>query len=263
MPQNRRILFWPCWKNVTRWVPIWWKMDWKKGLPSEIASRFLFDQSAATSVIGQLSTLVHECGHFFDMGSLGSGTSDYYITEDLAFSCTGGDKVAYGGNTFTRDKLMDDTFARLRPACTSGSNPDCDFYANTYLTGQSGDQGFNMLMEEVVQYVNSLATGYSFYDNLQGSISERDGILTFLWYLERYLYLARTEYPETYDFIINDGCWREIILTVWGRAWLYLNLTQGFDNLGINDHAIDDLVLDETLLAEIQAVREAHDCMAE
>jgi len=221
---------------------------------------FLQDPSTAYKVIDALSTVVHECAHFFDMSDFGSGTADYYITEDLEFSCTGGDKFEYGGNTFTRNKLLEDDYTSLRPECDSGQYSDCDFYANTYLTGQSGDQGFSMLMEEAVQYVNSLATGYAFYDFMQGSISERDGILTFLWYIERYLSLARTDYPETYTFLLENSCWREMILTVWGRAWLYLSLTDGLDSLGISDYEIKSLVMDADLLSEIQAVREAHGC---
>ena len=85
----------------------------------------------------------------------------------------------------------DDRYADLRPPC---GGEDCDTYANIYLNGDpddqnfdSGDQGFNMLMEEAFQYVNSLATNYALNERYQGSISGRDGILTTLWWVQRYL----------------------------------------------------------------------------
>jgi len=222
---------------------------------------FLNDKSSAQAVIKQMSTIVHECGHFLDIGESGFGGSKYVITDTLSLSCQGGNKFEYGGNTFVRSELTSDSFSEDYPPCPEGSfGGDCDFYANTYLTGQSGDQGFNMLFEEVVQYVNSLATGYAFNDFYAGSTSERDGILTFLWYLERYLFLARTKYPETYEFLANSECWRDTILTVWGRAWLYLEITKDIPALGISDDKIMGLVETPELMAEIQALRDLHGC---
>ena len=115
-------------------------------------------------------------------------------------------------------------------------------------------------MEEAVQYVNSLATGYAYKDQSAWTVSEKDGILTFLWYMQRYLYLARTQYPATHSFILGSACYRELILTVWGRAWLYLDVTDPFPKLGMENDLIEELVMAPELLAEIQAVRDAHGC---
>lgn len=52
--------------------------------------------------------------------------------------------------------------------------------------------------------------------------------------------------------------WREAILSVWGRAWLYLAT-----DLPGQQEEVDKLlplVKDETLLGEIQRIREAHGC---
>ena len=117
-----------------------------------------------------------------------------------------------------------------------------------------------MLFEEVVQYVNSLATGHAFQDQIQWSVSERDGILTFLWYLERYLKMAREQYPAAYAHLSQTACWREGILNVWGRAWLYLKATEGNGKLGISDAKIIGLVRTPELLDEIQRLREIQGC---
>ena len=83
-------------------------------------------------------------------------------------------------------------------------------------------------------------------------MSERDGILTFLWDVERYLKMARESYPSAYAHLSQTTCWREGILNVWGRAWLYLSATEGNAKLGLSDAKIIDLVRTPELLNEIK-----------
>jgi hypothetical protein len=230
------------------------------GQLGDCVAYFAYDTSSAQKVIDTLSIVVHECGHFLDMGAGGWSNDTFVITDNLTFQCDGGSKVEYGGNTFPRSELMNDAFAALRPKCAPGQWNGCDSYADIYLEGDSGNQGFNTLMEEAVQYVNSLATGYAFNDQYVWTVSEKDGILTFLWYVERYLYLARTQYPSTHSFILESPCYRELILTVWGRAWLYLSLTDSMSNLGMEAAILEALVMDPDLLSEIETVRAAAGC---
>tara|TARA_B100001750_G_scaffold240733_1_gene250991 strand:- start:699 stop:1754 length:1056 start_codon:yes stop_codon:yes gene_type:complete len=226
--------------------------------------------SSAGDVIDRMNTIVHECGHFYD-GELSTFTDNtYVVTPTQQISCSRGDATDRGGDTFARSRINDDEYAALRPACPSGSSgPDCDFYADTYLDGdpdngnfEGGDQGFNMLIEEAFQYVNSLATSWSVLDQSPPgrSTTARDGILTFLWYVERYLRMARLDFPGAYERLSGDACWRDAILTLWGRAWLYLEATTGMDGLSIHGDALETLVLDTDLLAEIERIRAAHGC---
>ncbi len=117
------------------------------------------------------------------------------------------------------------------------------------------DQGFSSVLEETTQYINSLATDWALLDQLRFSISARDGILTFLWYIERYLHMARNQFPSVYERLSSDPCWRQAILTVWGRAWFYLDLTADIQQLGIDDDTIERLVLSPELLDEIDRIR--------
>jgi hypothetical protein len=217
---------------------------------------FIGSPSSGQDAARQLSTVVHECGHFADLGS-GFGSS-YVIRPDLVIECNGGDTEERGGNTFARSRMNGDDQASMRPD---------DFYRDVYLDGdpdngsfEGGDQGFNSVLEEATQYVNSLATGYAFNDQYAFTVSERDGILTFLWYIERYLRLARTSFPSAYAFISGDACWRNLILTIWGRAWIYLEATADIPTLGIDDDALFALVTNPVLLEEIQRIRDAHGC---
>lgn len=224
--------------------------------------------SSPEEALRRMSLIVHECGHFLDIGLGNFGESAYWINPNLTLRCGGGRATSQGGNTYARSRLNNDSQSAMRPPCNGDRSPTCDSYADVYLDGNpddgefdGGDQGYASVLEETVQYVNSLVTGYTFQNEYQGSVSERDGILTFLWYVERYLAYARTEFPNAYQFILNDACWREATLTAWGRAWLYLEATDGLNQLGINDDALMTLVTQPAMLAEIEAIREAHGCM--
>jgi hypothetical protein len=209
------------------------------------------------------STLVHECGHFFDIGESGRGGQAYFLTSTTSHTCANGSYAV----TPARSLITTDAYSPLRPPC-DGARAGCDFYADIYLDGDptdrtfdSGDQGLDMLMEEAVQYVHSLAADMAFADRLRGaSVSARDGILTFLWYMERYLRYMRLETPRVYDDVLADACWRDLILDVWGQAMLFLEATASQRGLGIDDGELEDLVTDPDLLAEIQAVRDAAGC---
>ena len=241
------------------------------GLSSSLAKtqgncidRFLSDKSNAKAVLRQATTVVHECGHFYDLGEATGSDAAFVIRPDLTFTCKSGDTTSRRGKTFARSLIKGDAHYTKRKACASGTaGKDCDMYAPIYLDGNatdskfdSGDQGYNSVLEEAAQYVNSLATALAFQDAYSGSkASERDGILTFLWYIERYLAMARTEYPEAYELLSQDACWRQATLSVWDRAWFYLRETKGMTNLGINDAAIEALVSDPELTAEIDALR--------
>jgi hypothetical protein len=226
-------------------------------------TRFLRDKSTAQAVLKQAPTLVHECGHFFDLGAAKNGDAAFVLRDDLKFACKGGDTTSRGGLTFARSRLKTDGYYTSRKACGGTVKAGCDFYADIYLDGnpddaafESGDQGFNSVLEEATQYVNSLATALAFQEVYQGSrSSERDGILTFLWYIERYLQMARTDYAGAYEAISTDPCWRQSILSVWDRAWFFLEATKGMSSLGLDDGAVEELVKDPGLTAEIDALR--------
>ena len=228
--------------------------------------------ASADAALQRLETIVHECGHFYDLDLARSFTDAAYVIQD-GYILYGdrGDTTERNGDTFARSLLNTDSYSALRPPCGGSAGRGCDSYADIYLSGSptdgtfdSGDQGFNLLHEETVQYVNGLATAYAISDTMNPlqRTSARDGILTFLWYTERYLKMARESYPSAYSRITGDAAWRELILTVWGRAWLYLEATKDIATLSIEGDQIEALVMAPELLAEIQRVRELHGCAA-
>lgn len=242
------------------------------GLASPLAAsqgncitRFLRDTSSAEAVLRQASTVVHECGHFYDIGEASSDprAAAYVITEETRFTCSSGDTTSRNGRTFARSLLKTDASYADRQACGGRSAQGCDMYADIYLDGdptdssfESGDQGYSFLLEEATQYVNSLATALAFEEAYAGrKVTERDGILTFLWYIGRYLRMARTDYPDAYELLSTDACWRQATLTVWDRGRFYLAQTKGKSSLGIDDEALEALAFEASLTAEIDALR--------
>ncbi|MDF2693412.1 MAG: hypothetical protein K0S65_1795, partial [Labilithrix sp.] len=198
---------------------------------------------------------VHECGHFYDLGKASGNAAAYVIRTDLTFTCESGDTTSRGGSTFARSLITKDAYSQKRTPCGGGAK-GCDSYAQTYLTGSSGAQGYNSVLEEATQYVNSLATALAFREQYAGSnASERDGILTFLWYIERYLAMAHADYPEAYKLISEDPCWRRATLSIWDRGWFYLHATKEVAGLGLDDASLEPLVNEPALLAEIDALR--------
>ncbi len=200
------------------------------------------DRADFSALARSLSTSVHECGHGLDFERGGFDRALYVLRADLVF-----------------DLPVLDTFP-LREI-HQYTNDD-DFYADTYLAGAIGDQFFDSLMEEFTQYVNSLMVAAAMNDQYDrdGGVSERDGILTFMLYLEVYLQHARVHDGATYERILSNAEWREFLLTVWGRAELALSRTAGMEFLGINDDDIESRMRSPDLTGEIDRVRERHGC---
>ncbi len=224
-------------------------------------------------VFDSLGTIVHECGHIYDFVLDEGSTNGYAVNETLQLFGEEGDATDRLGRTFARSYLNTDEFAI--PECdpgASGLEPSCDFYRRVYLDGtatdgifQGGDQGFNSVVEEAYQYINSLAVAWAYLDQEDPSVSvsARDGILTFLWYTARYLRIARTraaEFPGVYEHLAGSAAWREIILTMWGRAWIYVEATNGMDRLSASGDHIFERATTPALLDEINRIRLAHGC---
>ncbi len=221
---------------------------------------------SASDALMQASTLVHECGHLFDNNSSSFGSHTYIVRADLKFTCSG---LSYQGTNagFARSLIKQDAYGAAWPACANFGDQGCDGYAPIYLNGNptdgqfdSGDQGFDMLLEENTQYVNSLIASLAFANQVPYSVSAEDGILTFLWYVERYLHMARTQYPAVYAYLSSNTCWRQAILTNWGRAWFYLNQTKGNNKLNLDGPHLRGLVATPELLNEIELLRQAEGC---
>ncbi len=257
----------------------------EKGGGASAVDRWLYWKSDASQVLRSLGTVIHEIGHGIDE----HGSSNiYYIAKTnegnlFNFSVPG----MHGKGTTTNSPmfsiarsmiLADDQNFKRPPAesekiKTSKEFGEGDFgcdksYAETYLNGhpddgefQGGDQGFNMLIEEFTQYVNSMAFAYYFQDQhavYDRASSHRHAMLTYQWWLQRYLRKIRLEHEEQYEYLTGNEEWRNFILTIWGRSWLYLNNTVA--GMQPDTDYLMQLIQQEEVLVEIQNIRDMCGC---
>lgn len=195
------------------------------------------DNSSKLSFIMTISVVVHELTHILDFQE-SSYTYTYVVRHDLQL------KVPYF-KTYARNKILQYITWN-------------DDYADVYLTGQMGTQGFDSLLDELNAYIQSLFTDYSFVDQFPKTISitSRDGVLTFMIYTELYLMHGRLYEQATYNIIISNEKWRELILTLWDRGDFILEVTKSYNQLGINDGILYNKAYDEEYLHEIELLRE-------
>ncbi len=246
-------------------------------------SFWLSRRETASQVLGRLGTAIHEVGHGIDVSS---PENVYYFTqtpEGTVYIITVPGMHGKGSTSsspmfsMARSLLLADDQNYKRPPAESdeiktskefGEGPfGCDGgYAETYLNGDptdddfdGGDQGFNSLVEEYSQYINSLAFAYYFRDyNLDRASSHRHALLGWLWWMERFLRKIRVEHEDQYAYVSENKEWREFILTLWGRAWLYLRTD--YPGMQPDSDQLTALVQQEEVLAEIQYIRDKCDC---
>jgi hypothetical protein len=202
---------------------------WLRGAPPTFAG-----------LVQRFDPLVHEGSHIWGAKRFAMATVSYSVRADLTIETK-------RLKNFDRSEVLT-------------AHPDAagDHYASTYLTGASGAQGFNTLLDEYNAYTHSLASRVCTRDLLGAShVSARDGVLAMMFFVETYLRLARERHPADYEAILKDPGHRRLILTVWDRAEHWLRKSEPFASLGVNDARYEGLAYAPERLAEIARVRDA------
>lgn len=189
-------------------------------------------------VMGAFEVAVHEGSHIWGFDHFSFDAYTYRVVDDSVII-----EAAFLDN-FARSEILD-----------RHPYPQSDFYADTYLTDFSGSQGFNTVLDEFNAYAHSLVSVYCTRDTVAGATSARDGILTFMLYVELYLEIAREVHPADYAEITGDPGTVDAILSIWDRARYWLDITEGHDELGIDDDMIRAEVFDAARLQEIERLR--------
>jgi hypothetical protein len=202
-------------------------------------ARWFQTTTTFAGVLDGFDTAVHEGQHIWDIRMIASGKWPYRVRDDLVIR-------ASNLTNFARSEIL-----------TVHVDVADDFYASTYLMGQSGTQGFNNLLDEYNAYTHSLASRYCTRDSLGAGtrITARDGILTMMYYVELYLKLARTRHPADYAAIKGDPESVRLILTIWDRAEFWLALSARFPSLGLKDTMIRGWVYTPDNKMEIDLLR--------
>lgn len=190
-------------------------------------------------IADRFDTEVHEGSHYYDFKHAKPGRSLYAVHAQLSIE-------PKRAKTFDRSEILDAHVDRAS-----------DSYADIYLTGASGAQGFHVLLDEYNAYIHGLAARYCTRDLIppRRQLSARDGALTMMYYVEVYLALAREKHPKDYAAITGDPAYRDIITMGWDRAELWLRRSAPHESLGLHDATIEAWVYAPERLAEIARIR--------
>ncbi|MEM6991903.1 MAG: hypothetical protein AAF721_15450 [Myxococcota bacterium] len=182
-----------------------------------------------------LPTEAHEMTHGWDFGHATVSEFAYFVRGDLQFMV---DKQ----EGFPRSQIY---------GLVSGNSTAQ--YADLYLTGTQGTYGFNDILDEGNCYIHDMAT-YGVTPEFMpwAGISGRDGAVAFMYFLELYLGVARTQYPQFYAEIKADPEYVELVQTQWLRMHFFLPFLDEHPELGINDAAIRDLMYQADNQGEIE-----------
>jgi len=193
------------------------------------------------SVLQLFANVVHEEGHALDWpGANPPSVFAYRIVDDSSVV------LVPGVEAYPRSQIL-----RRHPS------PATDPYVKAYLEGPLGGQDIEMLTEEFVQYVHSLASGFCAYDVPANTrVSYRDGVLTHMWWMQMYLAVGRKHHPRDYRAILANEALVTVILDTWRRAEHWLAKTRG-TNYGIDDAALLARVARPANMAEIDRLRRA------
>jgi hypothetical protein len=205
---------------------------------AELAGWFFQGTATFDDVLAGYEVAVHEGCHIWGF--------DHFSFDSYAYRVVDDDHVIETDflENFPRSEILD-----------RHPYPTEDFYADTYLTGASGDQGFNTVLDEYNAYAHSLVSRYCTRDSVVGATSARDGILTFKLYVELYLQIAREDHPADYDAIVGDAGQVAAILDIWDRSEHWLEVTADHPELGIDDDFIAGFVYDPANEGEIDRLR--------
>ena len=185
-----------------------------------------------------MMTMMHEETHGYDYEhALGNDHFSYYIRCDLALETPWLDG-------FPRSEIYPEV---------QGSSTD--LYDGTYLTGTQGTYGFVELLDEWNCYINGMAAIGVVGDHVPAfGISGTDGAVAFAYYVELYLKVARTTYPNTYSAIKNDPSFTDLLRLQWNRLHFFLAIADKHPKLSIEADAIKDLLYAPENLGELEMV---------
>jgi hypothetical protein len=206
------------------------------------------DTSSFASLMDGLMTEAHEGTHGWDYGHAGVDDFAYFLRGDLQFF----PQKLHG---FDRSEI----YGMVEGTAT-------DLYKGTYLTGTQGTYGFYELLDEMNCYINGMAAIGVTGEYIPYGVSGRDGAVAFMYYLELYLKLARTQYPDVYAQIQNDPDYVEMIRIQWLRLhFLKIYAADLHPHIGLYDDAIEALMYAEENQSEIEMLigheLEASNCL--
>lgn len=196
------------------------------------------DPNSWSGMVDWLDTLVHEQTHLFNGNYANSGGLPHalYFREDKIVTLP-------ADQGFARSEIMQ----HLIPEVAAST------YASTYLVGSQGARLFNPLLDEATAYANEVAGLAVFGEYFDGlGVSLRDGSAAFLYFIEVYLRVGRTEHPEWYRWAQSQDGYLEAVELLWLRThFFYEQVADAYPQLGISDTTYRAAAYEADNLAEL------------
>lgn len=180
-----------------------------------------------------MPTAVHESVHLLS-GRVGDGRYAFYVL--------GGKQVFVPVAESPPRKVV---VGLLRPE-------ERDGYVDVYLSGPSGDQGLELLLDELNAYVYGLSVRTSLAEaGRLGNrrVTGRDGVAHFQLYLGLYLKHLRVTEPERHAALGKTH--GDAVSRIWKLAERELKRSEAYPGLGIDDRWYLARAWDEALLEEL------------
>ncbi len=111
-----------------------------------------------------------------------------------------------------------------------------DSYVDTYLTGASGEQGLELLLDELNAYTHGLITEIALAPRHEGEnrrTAARDGVAHFQLYLVIYLAQLRADHPKRHAKLAETL--GPVTAALWKQSEKALRASLPYDSLGIDD----------------------------
>lgn len=206
------------------------------------------DTSSFASLMDGLMTEAHEGTHGWDYGNATVDEFAYFLRADLQFF---------------PPKLHGFDRGEIYGMVDTGGY---DIYRDLYFSGTQGTYGFYELLDEMNCYINGMAAMGVVGEYIPYGVSGRDGAVAFMYYLELYLKLARTQYPQVYAEIQSDPDYVEMIEVQWLRLhFLLMNAGDLHPNIGLYDEEYEALMYAPENQGEIEMLigkeLEASNCL--
>jgi hypothetical protein len=206
--------------------------------------QFLSSKGSFSDLVSSMGFAIHEVAHTFSQKA-GSGRFQYMVGKDT----TQAEDISVVGEieTFPRKEIRE-----LIPSEMASLT-----YVSTYLEGGSGEMDIESTLDEFNAYTHHLYADYAFQDQQpDGSRrSSRDGMVSFMLFLEMYLQVGRTEHPNDYAALKASPEFHPLILKFWDRAMCLYKLTKDIPGLGMDDDKVAPHMLAAEWLAEIDSFR--------
>lgn len=195
------------------------------------------DSNNWAGMVGWLDTLTHEETHLFNAyhaQAVGEHQALYFTADNILY--------VPPEQGFARSEIM----PHLIPEAAAG-------IYTLYLEGSQGQRGFNAVLDELNCYENEVPGMAVFGEYYNGGISLRDGVGAFLYFLELYLRVARTDHPDFYTWAQGQAVYVDAVKTLWKRGHFFLEeVGDDFPNLGISDQIYRDEAARAENIAELE-----------